>query len=74
MNLNDLENHKNYDEARKLITSYEITMCDGYRNDFSDDPQGDDDLRRELLIESLEDLLGISEELAEEFFDRHYAP
>ena len=72
MDLKVLENHKNYDEARKLITSYEITMCDGYRNDFSDDPQGDDDFRNRQLIQSLEDLLGISNELAEEFFDKHY--
>lgn len=72
MDLNNLENHKNYDVARSRITSYEITMGDGWRNDFSNDPQGDDDFRQEQLIEDLMDILDISEETAEAFFDKHY--
>jgi hypothetical protein len=53
-----------------LIRDYEITMEDSWRNDFSDDPQRDDDYRRERLIEEISSLLNITLEEAESIFEQ----
>ena len=58
--------------ARYLISSYETSMNDPYRNDGceNEDEARDDDERRALtLIESLEKALGVDHIRARKFFD-----
>jgi len=60
--------------AQQLISSYDISMCDGWRNDGCETPeeaQEEDDRMREDLIESLQKVLGIDAIQAEEYFDAY---
>jgi hypothetical protein len=64
-----IENHKNYDNAIMVINSFESTMGDNYRNDFLDNPEAEDFDRETRMLGELSDLLGISYNEADDFYE-----
>lgn len=61
-------------EAVERIRSYEVTMSDSWRNDFSEDGQAADEQRREDMISDVMGILNCEEADAEKFYDQKRWP